>query len=285
MERRPKRLPPWLRKRLPGQEELRGVEDALERLNLATVCREARCPNLCECFARGTATFMILGRVCSRNCAFCAVGDGSPETVDADEPDRVARAAAELGLRHVVITSVTRDDLPDGGSMQFAACVEAVHRLGDVSVEVLTPDFQGVERDIDRVIGSHPDIYNHNVETVPRLYSQVRPQADYRRSLGVLSMASEGGLVTKSGMMLGLGESECEILSVMEDLLEAGCNALTLGQYLQPSGAHYPVHEYITPERFDYLGGKASELGFSGVSSAPFVRSSYNAGILAERIL
>ncbi len=282
---RKKRLPPWLSKRLPGPEELDGVRNALERLNLATVCREAHCPNMCECFARGTATFMILGRNCTRNCSFCAVGRGEPDPVDPDEPARVARAAVELGLKHVVITSVTRDDLADGGSTQFAGSIRAVRDLCGATVEVLTPDFRGSEPDIDRVILARPDVFNHNVETVPRLHPEVRPQAFYRRSLDVIRRASDAGLVTKSGMMLGLGEGEEEVISVMEDLREAGCDLLTLGQYLEPSGRHCPVREFVTPAKFSRLGRRAGELGFSGVASAPFVRSSFHAEKLAAGIM
>ncbi len=284
VEKRPK-LPHWLTKRLPGPGELSGVQDALERLELATVCQEARCPNMCECFARGTATFMILGRNCSRNCSFCAVADGAPELPSPDEPQRVAGAVKELGLKHVVITSVTRDDLEDGGSGQFARTINVVRERTDAAVEVLTPDFQGAEPDIDRVIAVRPDIYNHNVETVPRLYGAVRPQADYRRSLRLIRRAAAAGLVTKSGLMLGLGETEAEIVSVMNDLRGAGCHALTIGQYLAPSGEHHEVKEFITPEKFSRIREKAYGLGFTAVASAPFVRSSYNAGMLAGKLL
>lgn len=279
-----KKLPPWLSKRAAASVELSGVNDVLERLKIATVCREARCPNLCECFARGTATFMILGRICTRNCRFCAVCDGRPSELDRCEPQRVAAAVEELQLDHVVVTSVTRDDLAGGGSVQFAQTIKAIRNSSDAAVEVLTPDFQGAAEDIDRVIDAGPDIYNHNIETVPRLYGAVRPQADYRRSLDLLRRAASAGLRTKSGLMLGLGESEAEVMSVMQDLHSAGCKGLTLGQYLAPSAAHHPVKEFVTPEKFDRLGYKAYGLGFAGVASAPFVRSSYNAREFAVKL-
>ncbi len=279
-----KKFPPWLRIKLPGRGEMDSVIAALDRLDLATVCREAHCPNMCGCFARGTATFLILGRVCTRNCSFCAVQNGSPKAPEPDEPQRVARGAAELNLEHVVITSVTRDDLPDGGSMQFAKTIGAVRDASDASVEVLTPDFRGLELDIDRVLEAKPDVFNHNLETVPRLYSEVRPQADYRRSLAVLGRAASAGAVAKSGLMLGLGESEDEIIKVMEDLLDAGCSALTMGQYLPPSSSCYKVKEYVAPKKFQHLADAAQRLGFESVASAPFVRSSYNAGAMAKEI-
>jgi len=285
MSERGKRLPPWLKKRLPRQEELEPVQAMLRELHLATVCQEAHCPNLCECFARGTATFMILGRTCTRNCTFCAVHGGAPEPVDPDEPERLAEAVERLGLRHVVVTSVTRDDLPDGGSEQFARTIRAIRARTEARVEVLTPDFQGRAQDTDRVAAERPDIYNHNVETVPRLYAEVRPEADYARSLALLRRVTDQDLVAKSGLMLGLGESEQEVRQALADLLEAGCRALTLGQYLRPSEAHHPVVRYVTPEEFDALGRAASGMGFDAVASGPFVRSSYNAGALAERML
>jgi lipoic acid synthetase len=280
-----RKFPPWLSKRLPREEELAEVRGALEDLHLATVCQEARCPNQCECFARGTATFMILGRTCTRGCTFCAVSGGCPEAVDPDEPDRVATAARRMGLRHVVVTSVTRDDLPDGGSEQFARTIRAVHDRCGATVEVLTPDFQGRTEDIDRVIDARPEIFNHNVETVPRLYPEVRPEADYERSLGLLQRVAGHGLVGKSGLMLGLGEREEEVVRVMRDLRRMGCRALTLGQYLRPSDAHHEVVEFVRPEQFDRFRRKGLDMGFDGVASGPFVRSSYNAGELAKELL
>ncbi len=278
------KLPPWLSKRLSEPGKHSAVNAALGRLRLRTVCREAHCPNICECFARGTATFMILGHNCTRSCSFCAVATGVPEPPEPDEPQRVAMAAAELKLRHVVITSVTRDDLRDGGSRQFQRTIGAVKKATEATVEVLTPDFGGRNADIDRVIDARPDIYNHNLETVRRLYPEVRPQADYRRSLALIRRVADAGGIAKSGLMLGLGETEAELLSVMKDLLDAGCSALTMGQYLPPSGAHFGVKEYVHPKQFKRMGGEARNLGFRAVASAPFVRSSYNAGLMAGEI-
>ncbi len=282
-----KKLPVWLKKRLAHPGKLAGVKDVLDRLQLETVCREAHCPNLCECFARGTATFMILGAICSRNCRFCAVNSSeSPGPLEPDEPQRVAEAVRELGLKHVVITSVTRDDLEDGGSKHFARTIAEVRDLvKDATLEVLTPDFQGRRTDIARVIDAGPDIYNHNLETVPRLYAEVRPQADYERSLDVIRQVSDSGLRAKSGLMLGMGEHEEEIVAVMKDLVEAGCDSITLGQYLAPSDAHFEVKEFVTPEEFESLGKRAYSMGFKAVGSAPFVRSSYNADLMAEKTL
>jgi lipoic acid synthetase len=285
MKDRPETLPPWIRKRLPRQEELQPVLDTLRELRLASVCQEAHCPNLCECFARGTATFMILGRVCTRNCTFCAVHKGAPSPPDPEEPARVAEAAVRMRLRHVVVTSVTRDDLPDGGSGQFARTVRAVRERCGATVEVLTPDFQGRAEDIDCVAAEQPDVFNHNVETVPRLYPEVRPMADYARSLDLLRRVAEHGLVAKSGLMLGLGETEDEVLAALGDLRDAGCRAVTLGQYLQPSPQHHAVARFVPPEEFERLRRVAEGMGFEGVASGPFVRSSYNAGKLAAQLV
>ena len=277
-----RRFPPWLRKRaLPG-EQIAPVLDVLKELGLATVCQEAHCPNLGECFASGTATFMILGRVCTRGCTFCAVAGGVPVPPDPDEPLRVAQAAGRMGLRHVVVTSVTRDDLPDGGSEQFARTIRAVHEHCGAAVEVLVPDFRGREEDIDRVLDAAPEVFNHNVETVPRLYPQVRPQADYARSLSVLGRARGSGSPVKSGLMVGMGEREDELVAVFDDLLEAGCQLLTIGQYLSPSPGHYPVAEFVEPQRFQRLKERAVAMGFRAVASGPFVRSSHRAAELAR---
>jgi lipoic acid synthetase len=283
----PRKFPPWLRKRLPPEERTRPVQALLRDLRLGTVCQEAHCPNIGECFARGTATFMILGTVCTRHCAFCAVAAGEPEPPDPGEPQRLARAARQLGLRHVVVTSVTRDDLPDGGSEHFARTIQALHAGTEATVEVLTPDFRGRSGDLARVLDAGPEVFNHNVETVPRLYARVRPEADYGRSLRVLAEAAAhaGVPVTKSGLMLGLGETADEVLAVLADLREAGCMALTLGQYLAPSAAHYPVAEFVPPDRFAALGAQARELGFRAVASGPFVRSSYGAAGMARQLL
>jgi len=288
----PRRYPPWLRKRLPPEAETRPVRDVLGRLRLETVCQNAACPNLWECFGRGTATFLILGRVCTRACGYCAVSEGVPGPVDAEEPGRVAEAAAALKLRHVVVTSVTRDDLADGGSAHFAATIAAIrertangaNRANEApTIEVLTPDFQGREEDILRVVQAGPDVYNHNVETVPRLYPLARPQARYERSLDLLRVvAAQGGLLTKSGLMVGLGERHEEVLEVMAALREAGCDALTIGQYLRPSAEHLPVERFVPPEEFDAYDAEARALGFRAVAAGPFVRSSYHADALLE---
>ncbi|MBS3761745.1 MAG: lipoyl synthase [Planctomycetes bacterium] len=278
------KFPPWLHKRLPPQEEMTQVRNTLKKLELKTVCQEAHCPNICECFAGGTATFMILGDICSRNCRFCAVRHGNTSSVDPDEPRRVAEASQQLGLDHVVVTSVTRDDLPDGGSGQFARTICAVRERCDATIEVLTPDFLGQQDAIDRVIAEKPDVYNHNVETVPRLYPEARPQANYRRSLGVLERAAKAGLAAKSGLMLGLGETIEELQMVFRDLRDAGCRALTLGQYLAPSEKHHPIVDFVPPKTFENLRQTALEMGFWVVASGPFVRSSYNAGRMAAKL-
>ncbi len=281
------KLPGWLKKRLPHPDELSHVRCTLDRLQLETVCREAHCPNLCECFARGTATFMILGAVCTRNCRFCAVNHASqPHPPDEDEPERIAEAVRHLNLSHVVITSVTRDDLPDGGSGHFAQTIGTLRDNCDqaVTIEVLTPDFNGHAADIDRVLDAGPDIYNHNMETVPRLYPVVRPDAEYQRSLDLLRRVAAAGGTAKSGMMLGMGEAEEEIVCVMQDLVDAGCRALTLGQYLAPSERHYGVEEFLSPEVFAKLGERAYSIGFEAVASAPFVRSSYHAEKMVDQL-
>lgn len=277
-------LPPWLSKRLPPAEELKEVRELLKDLNLTTVCQEAHCPNLCNCFARGTATFMILGSNCTRNCSFCAVHTGEPDALDPEEPCRVAQATRHLKLDHVVVTSVTRDDLPDGGSGHFVATIEEIRERCEATVEVLTPDFIGRTRDIDRVIDAAPDVFNHNVETVPRLYGEVRPQANYERSLAVINRASEAGLTAKSGIMLGLGEERQEVVRTLEDLRDNGCHLVTMGQYLQPSRLHHPVERFVPPAEFEELKEIALDMGFKAVASGPFVRSSYKAGEMLRSI-
>jgi lipoic acid synthetase len=279
------RFPPWLRRRVPAPSRTARVRDALGRHGLHTVCREARCPNVGECFAEGTATFMILGSTCTRDCRFCAVAHGDPLPPDPGEALRVAEAARELGLRHVVVTSVTRDDLPDGGSGHFAATVRAVHQTAGATVEVLTPDFDGAPA--ARVLDAGPEVFNHNVETVPRLYPTVRPAAAYERSLQVLCQAARSGRspIVKSGLMLGLGESEDEVLAVMADVREVGCRVVTLGQYLAPSKEHCPVVEFVPPERFEQLRCAALEMGFDAALSGPFVRSSYRAAHVTRELL
>jgi len=278
-------FPSWLKKRVPRSKQTVRVRDLLQDCRLSTVCREARCPNQGECFASGTATFMILGDVCSRDCRFCAVQHGPPAPPDPDEPQRLAEAVERLDLDYAVVTSVTRDDLPDGGSCQFAEVVRRLHASSGADVEVLTPDFQGCRQNVGRVLDAGPRVFNHNVETVPRLYPSVRPQAQYEQSLRVLALAAEtdGETMVKSGLMVGLGEREEELLGVFEDLLDAGCRMLTIGQYLQPSDENYPVEEFVRPEQFVRLKEKALRLGFDAVASGPFVRSSYRAREMAYR--
>jgi lipoyl synthase len=273
------RFPPWLRKRLPADGRGGRVSNIIRDLHLATVCSSAHCPNMGECFACGTATFMILGDICTRACGFCAVQHGAPRTVEADEPERVARAASHMALTYVVVTSVTRDDLRDGGAGQFAATVAALRNAGVQEVEVLTPDFNGDHQSIDRVAASRPTVYNHNLETVSRLYREVRPQAVYTRSLGLLARVREKvpGLLVKSGLMLGLGESHGEVIEAMADLHAAGCDLLTLGQYLRPSPAHLPVARFVPPDELEQFRREGEALGFKGVAAGPFVRSSYKA--------
>jgi len=274
------RFPPWLKKGLTFNEVSDRTKNILAELGVETVCQQARCPNLSECFSRGRATFLILGDICTRDCRFCAIRSGEPSPPERDEPARVVLAAERLGLRHVVITSVTRDDLPDYGAEHFARTIRLLkYRLPQARIEVLVPDFGGRKEYIDVVIEAGPDIFNHNVETVPRLYKDVRQEADYGRSLQVLKLAKEGEgkVYTKSGLMVGLGEEATEVYQVMEDLRGVGCDCLTIGQYLRPSNRHYPVHEFIHPDRFKRYETRAYELGFTHVSSGPFVRSSYQA--------
>jgi lipoic acid synthetase len=262
------------------------THDLLRELRLETVCENARCPNRPECYARRTATLMILGNICTRPCGFCSVPRGEPEDLEADEPERVAEAAQRLGLRHVVITSVTRDDLPDGGADHFYRCIRAVRAKTGAVVEVLTPDFLGDTEAVDRVLEARPEIYNHNMETVPRLYKKVRGRADYQRSLNLLDYVKRQSpsTITKSGLMLGLGESIEELLGVLADLRSVKCDTLTLGQYLAPTLKHIPVTRYLPPQEFDDLADLARSLGFSQVASGPFVRSSYHAEEMVSKI-
>jgi lipoic acid synthetase len=264
---------------LPSGNENFFTHHLLRELDLETVCENARCPNRPECYARRTATFMILGNVCTRPCGFCSVPRGQPLPLADDEPERLAAAAARLGLRHVVITSVTRDDLPDGGAEHFYRCVLAVRAATGATVEVLTPDFLGNRAAIERVLASRPEVYNHNMETVPRLYRKVRGRADYQRSLDLLAHVKQQApeVVTKSGLMLGLGETTEELLETLADLRVVRCDALTLGQYLAPTLKHLPVVRFVPPEEFTALGELARSLGFQKVASGPFVRSSYHA--------
>ncbi|RJX35007.1 MAG: lipoyl synthase [Desulfarculus sp.] len=270
-------MPAWLKKRLPAGGSPAGVARGLRQRGLHTICEQGRCPNRGECFARGVATLLVMGPACTRSCAFCAVQRGRPAPLDPEEPARVAAQVAVMGLRLVVITSVTRDDLPDGGALHLAAVTRAVQRrCPGVAVELLVPDFQGSSAALKTVLAAGPQVLAHNLETVPRLYPAVRPQADYGRSLELLRRAAqEGGALVKSGLMLGLGESRAEVDRALVDLRRAGCVILTLGQYLAPSPAHHPVVEYLHPQVFAALGRRALAMGFKAVAAAPLVRSSY----------
>ena len=280
------RLPSWLRREVPKGNANHFTERVLEQLGLETVCDNARCPNRMECYSQKTATFMILGNVCTRSCGFCAVSRGTPGMPSADEPARLAEAVVQMGLRHVVITSVTRDDLSDGGASHFHDCVVAVRDRSDATIELLTPDFIDCPASIDRVLAAAPDVFNHNTETVPRLYKRVRgPRSAYRWTLALLAEVKRRSpsIKTKSGIMLGLGETHEELFEVFADLLDVGCDFLTLGQYLQPATDRYlPVTRFVPPAEFTDLGGKASSLGFRQVASGPFVRSSYHARDMAQ---
>ncbi len=270
--------PDWLRVPAPDPAPAGRMEALLTRLHLGTVCQEANCPNIGECFSRGTSTFLILGTVCTRGCRYCAVEKGLPRPLDPREPERVARAVAALGLRHAVVTSVTRDDLPDGGAEQFARTIAAIRaRCPHTSVEVLVPDFAGSASALDTVRQARPDVFNHNIETVRRLFPTVRPKADYALSLAILGRAAAAGLAVKSGLMLGLGETDAEIAATLGDLRAAGCRQVTLGQYLAPTPAHAPVERYVTPAAFAAWADTARAMGFDDVAAGPLVRSSYRA--------
>jgi len=281
----PRRKPAWLKVRFPGGPGYARIDRMHRQQGLNSVCRSAACPNQGECWSAGTATFMILGAVCTRNCAFCNVAHGHPAAPDPDEPALVAAAVAELSLRHAVITAVTRDDLADGGAFWFAAVTAAIRAAQPgCRVELLIPDLQGSQQALATVLAARPDVLGHNLETVPRLYGSVRAAADYRRSLALLASVRElaPGLPVKSGLMLGLGEERHELLAVLEDLRATGVGMLTLGQYLQPSRAHLPVARYLPPEEFAELRATALALGFSQVAAGPLVRSSYHAAELYE---
>ena len=281
------RKPPWLKRRLPSGPEYEQIRSLIEKSELHTVCQEANCPNQFECFSKQTATFLILGDRCTRNCRFCNVLPGPRELPDSGEPVRVAAAADKMKLKYIVVTSVTRDDVPDGGASIFARTIREIHaRIPDAKVEVLIPDFQGDESALRTVLEANPDVLNHNIETVPRLYPTVRPQAIYQRSLQLLERATvlAPSIPVKSGIMLGLGETSDEVRRTFRDLLHAGCRMLTIGQYLQPTAEHLPVEAFITPEQFDQMRGTALEMGFSEVASGPFVRSSYHAKTLFQAL-
>jgi lipoic acid synthetase len=275
------RKPNWLKIKISSNAELHSVVAMMRKLKLHTVCEEANCPNLMECFSKKTATFMILGRECTRNCTFCTVSKNRPMEVDTEEPFHVGEAVKKLGLKHVVITSVTRDDLPDGGAGHFARVIEAVKEASSITaIEVLIPDFQGDKDDLYQVVKVRPKVINHNIETIRRLYPNVRPMANYDRSLELLRRVKEmdENIYSKSGLMVGLGETQEEVIALLYDLREVGSDIVTIGQYLAPSKKHHPVIEYITPEIFDIYKKKAEEMGFKYVASAPLVRSSYHAG-------
>ncbi len=276
----PRRHPEWIKVRAPSGPGFSQIKRLVQSLRLHTVCEEAHCPNIGECWGHKTATFMLLGDVCTRNCAFCAVAHGRPERADPDEPRRVAEGVAELGLHHVVITSVNRDDLPDGGAAHFAQTAQEIKkRLPECTVEILVPDFRGNPNAIAIVVAAPIDILNHNLETVPRLYGTVRPGARYDRSLALLEQSRQKrpSLVTKTGLMLGLGETHDELRAVFHDLQRVGCGILTLGQYLRPSSRHLPVERYLSPAEFEELRTLAVQFGFRHVEAGPLVRSSYHA--------
>ncbi len=272
------RLPPWLKVKVPGGGNYQRLKDLVKDRQLHTVCESASCPNIGECWGHGTLTFMILGNTCTRTCAFCDVKTGRPGTVDRDEPRRIGESVAGLDLKHAVVTSVDRDDLPDGGAAIWAETIRECHqRAPGMTVEVLVPDFQGDTAAVDLVLAARPEIFAHNVETVPRLYPRIRPQADYAQSLAVLAHAKRQGATTKSSLMLGLGEERDEVVAVMRDLVGAGCDIFTLGQYLRPSLLHHEVVRFVSPEEFAEYEVIGKELGFGTVVSGPLVRSSYHA--------
>ncbi|MFZ5595356.1 MAG: lipoyl synthase [Pseudomonadota bacterium] len=281
----PLKKPAWIRARSPNSPEVARLKDVLREHKLYTVCEEASCPNLGECFGHGTATFMIMGNICTRRCPFCDVAHGRPGALDADEPENLARTIAAMGLRYVVVTSVDRDDLRDGGAGHFVACIQAIRRRApNTRLEILVPDFRGrMDIALEILNTNPPDVFNHNLETVPRLYKQARPGSDYAWSLSLLQRfkAVHPDVPTKSGLMLGLGETLEEVEQVMIDLRAHDCDMLTLGQYLQPSQHHLPVARYVTPEEFARLAGLGEKMGFSNVASGPMVRSSYHADLQA----
>ena len=272
--------PDWLKIKCDNSGRFEEIGEMIKNLQLHTVCEEANCPNAVECFSKRTATFMILGNVCSRNCRFCNVSNGKPLPVDPFEPKKVAEAVRKLDLKYVVVTSVTRDDLPDGGSSQFANVIHELKGISEeIAVEVLTPDFQGDIEALSRVVSAKPKVINHNIETIERLYSKVRPEANYHRSLNFINQVKQldPDLYSKSGFMVGLGETKDEVKKLLLDLYEHGCDIVTIGQYLSPSAKHFPVQEYVHPDIFQLYKEMGMEMGFKYVAAAPFVRSSYNA--------
>ena len=270
--------PPWLKVKLSTSKRFHRLKSLVEKEKLHTVCQSASCPNIGECWSRGAITFMILGNICTRSCGFCDVLTGKPGPVDWEEPERLARALSTLSLRYAVITSVDRDDLPDGGAAFWAETITQLHRhCPNMMIEVLTPDFKGKEKDIETVVSANPHVFAHNIETVQLLHPLVRPQANYMRTLGVLSHAKSLGAQTKSGLMVGLGEKDDEVLSTLSDLKEAGCDIVSIGQYMRPGPRHLPVRRWVHPDTFALYEEEALKLGFSGVKSGPLVRSSYRA--------
>ncbi len=273
-----KQKPPWLRAKLPTSKAYRETKELVDTHSLHTVCQSAQCPNMGECWSRGTATVMILGNICTRSCRFCAVQTGRPTELDLGEPARVAESIAKMNLQHAVITSVARDDLKDGGASVWAATIRAIHhRVPECAVEVLTADFRGQQEYLDLVLNACPDIFNHNLETVERLQRPIRKTARYDRSLWVLRHAKSRGFITKSGIMLGIGEKEKEVEQVLRDMAAEGIDILTIGQYLQPSGDHQPIDRWVTPEEFEHWKQFALDAGFGVCESGPMVRSSYHA--------
>jgi lipoic acid synthetase len=283
------RKPDWIRIKISASDEITRVKQLLREHQLHTVCEEAACPNLAECFQHGTATFMIMGDLCTRRCPFCDVAHGKPLPLDKDEPQHLANAIKAMALKYVVITSVDRDDLRDGGAGHFADCIKQIRQqTPGTKIEILVPDFRGrIDKAVAILVDEPCDVFNHNLETVPRLYKQVRPGSDYQGSLNLLKQFNQvqPNIPTKSGLMLGVGEEKAEVHQVMQDLLAHGCSMLTLGQYLQPSKAHLPVKAYITPAEFDEYGEIAKTMGFKQVASAPMVRSSYHADLQAKEIV
>jgi lipoyl synthase len=280
-----RKLPPWLKIQLSPVTHAANIGEHTYRKGLNTVCREARCPNRAECSSRGEATFLIMGKVCTRNCGFCAVSHGIPEKLNEDEPAKIAESVAAMRLRHVVITSVTRDDLPDGGASHFVACIQAVRsKSPETSIEVLIPDFRGDMKAIHSIVEAAPDVMGHNLETVPRLYPQMRPGASYERSLDLIRTAAlrKSKIVIKSGLMAGAGEHVDEIRRVITDLVAAGCKALTIGQYLQPTRHNHAIERFVTPEEFDALKRYAEQAGIAAVIAGPLVRSSFRAFDILE---
>ncbi|MBI5416811.1 lipoyl synthase [Candidatus Poribacteria bacterium] len=274
------RIPGWLRESLPNKKISDEMASLLKQFNLNTVCQSARCPNIGKCFSHKTATFMILGNICTRKCTFCAVKKGKPEKIQDNEPENIAKACSLLNIKHIVITSVTRDDLPDGGAGHFTRVIKEIKKINNKTiVEVLTPDFQGNIKSLEIITEAHPDIFNHNIETVPNLYPYIRPEANFDRSINLLINIKRinPDIYSKSGIMVGMGETEEQVYDVMERLRTANCDILTIGQYLQPTKTHYPVKEYITPDIFEKYKAKAIDMGFKYVASAPLVRSSFEA--------